>query len=423
MCCCTALAQKGSADNADGKIVEKSAYTFPAYEQIPDRFKRAFSRAAIERVIKSPDLELVQIKYMSDGLKIAGFIYQPRKTEGKKLPVVVWNHGHVGEESKIGNENFETLYEMHRLAAEGFVVLASQYRGIGGSEGKDEVAGADTDDVMNLILVAKSLDYVDMDRLFMWGLSRGGLMTLQVIKRGAPVRAAAVVGVPTDYVARMSQPFSVEFFKTVWPDFDKRRDEHARSRSPILWADQINVPLLIFQGGGDRGVTPTETMAFAQKLEQYGSLYELIIYAKDDHEVSQNTEDRLRRTVDWFKNVRTLSLVQVLGRTLRERGAEAAVKQYYDLKKNQADRYDFGEPELNTLGYLLLREGRTKDAIEIFKLNVAVFPEGFNTYDSLGEAYMANGDRELAIKNYQKSLALNPQNVNAVNMMKRLNAQ
>ena len=69
---------------------------------------------------------------------------------------------------------------------------------------------------------------------------------------------------------------------------------------------------------------------------------------------------------------------------------------------------------------MLLAQKKLKEAIEILKLNVEAYPQGFNTYDSLGEAYMNNGDKELAIKNYKKSLELNPQNTNAVDMLKKL---
>ena len=75
--------------------------------------------------------------------------------------------------------------------------------------------------------------------------------------------------------------------------------------------------------------------------------------------------------------------------------------------------YDFGEMELNRLGYQLLQARKLAEAIEIFKLNVEMFPKAFNTYDSLGEAYMVHGDKELAIANYKQSLQLNPDNANA----------
>jgi tetratricopeptide (TPR) repeat protein len=51
------------------------------------------------------------------------------------------------------------------------------------------------------------------------------------------------------------------------------------------------------------------------------------------------------------------------------------------------------EAQLNTLGYKLLQQGRSDDAIAVFKLNVDAFPQSGNVYDSLGEAYLRKGDR------------------------------
>ena len=59
-------------------------------------------------------------------------------------------------------------------------------------------------------------------------------------------------------------------------------------------------------------------------------------------------------------------------------------------------------------------------AIEIFKLNVEAYPQCWNVYHSLGEAYMRHGEKEFAIQNYEKSLELNPQNTNAAEMLKKL---
>jgi CubicO group peptidase (beta-lactamase class C family) len=115
-----------------------------------------------------------------------------------------------------------------------------------------------------------------------------------------------------------------------------------------------------------------------------------------------------------------VSIVETLEKTINEKGIAAGVAQYRDLKANQAATYDFAEPELNNLGYRLLRGGKPKEAIEIFKLNVEAYPKGFNTYDSLAEAYMTVNERELAIQNYKKSIELNPSNTNAVEIVKRL---
>lgn len=107
---------------------------------------------------------------------------------------------------------------------------------------------------------------------------------------------------------------------------------------------------------------------------------------------------------------------------ITEKGIEAAVRQYRELKRTQPEKYNFNEPErvLNELGYDLLGQRKVKEAIEVFKLNVELFPQAANTYDSLGEAYMLNGDKELAIENYKRSLELDPQNTNAVNLLKKL---
>jgi len=115
-----------------------------------------------------------------------------------------------------------------------------------------------------------------------------------------------------------------------------------------------------------------------------------------------------------------ISIVSVLENTINEKGIEAGVAQYRDLKAKQASTYDFAEAELNRLGYQLLRSGKPREAIEIFKLNVESHPQGFNTYDSLAEAYMSINERDLAIQNYKKSLELNPNNTNAGEMVKRL---
>jgi len=114
------------------------------------------------------------------------------------------------------------------------------------------------------------------------------------------------------------------------------------------------------------------------------------------------------------------SIAEALSKIIDEKNVEAAVAEYRTLKATQMSAYDFGESELNTLGYQLLGMKKVKEAIEIFKLNIEAYPEAFNPYDSLGEAYMVDGKKELAIKNYAKSLELNPNNFGAIEMLTRI---
>lgn len=81
------------------------------------------------------------------------------------------------------------------------------------------------------------------------------------------------------------------------------------------------------------------------------------------------------------------------------------------------------EPGLNNLGYELLRKKRTDEAVKVFELNVRLFPRSWNVYDSLAEALDNRGDIEAAIKNYERSLALNPENTNAAARIKALKAK
>src|SRR5436309_9114286 len=108
------------------------------------------------------------------------------------------------------------------------------------------------------------------------------------------------------------------------------------------------------------------------------------------------------------------SIAEMLLKTTLETDVASAIKLYRELKTGAtAGDYDFGEMELNRLGYQLLQMRKIAEAIEIFKLNVEIYPQAFNTYDSLGEAYLVHGDKDLSIANYKKSLELNPQNTNA----------
>jgi hypothetical protein len=78
------------------------------------------------------------------------------------------------------------------------------------------------------------------------------------------------------------------------------------------------------------------------------------------------------------------------------------------------------EASINAIGYLFINDGHLAEAIEVFKLNVEAYPQSSNVYDSLGEAYMKNDNREKAIHNYERSLELNPENDNAQEMLERL---
>jgi len=114
------------------------------------------------------------------------------------------------------------------------------------------------------------------------------------------------------------------------------------------------------------------------------------------------------------------SLAEEFSKTVMLEGISKGIKQLKELKEKQEDEYYIDEYEINSFGYYLMEKDRVDDAIEVFKLNVELFPDAFNTYDSLGEAYMIKGEKELSIINYEKSVELNPGNTNGIKTLKKL---
>jgi hypothetical protein len=114
------------------------------------------------------------------------------------------------------------------------------------------------------------------------------------------------------------------------------------------------------------------------------------------------------------------SIALALAETIKSSGVEAAVRQYHALRAVRPVTMNFDEDELNVLGYDLLHAKQTRDAVRIFQLNTETYPKSGNTWDSLGEAYMDDGDKVDAVANYRKSLAVNPANRNAIVMLGKM---
>jgi CubicO group peptidase (beta-lactamase class C family) len=122
----------------------------------------------------------------------------------------------------------------------------------------------------------------------------------------------------------------------------------------------------------------------------------------------------------WLKYESYKSPARMLLKNILANGAETALQEYRRWRSDHPSDELIKEAQMNRLGYDLLAMKRVKDAIEVFKLNIEDYPQSSNAYDSLGEAYMIDGNKELAIKNYQRSVELNPGNTNGVETLKKL---
>ena len=113
------------------------------------------------------------------------------------------------------------------------------------------------------------------------------------------------------------------------------------------------------------------------------------------------------------------SVATSLKNDIQKIGLEKAISAYR-VNKEKKSEYYLNEGELNGAGYEFLAQKKFSEAIAIFTLMVEAFPRSSNAYDSLGEGYMMSGDKENAIKNYEKSIELNPNNDNGKEMLKKL---
>jgi FKBP-type peptidyl-prolyl cis-trans isomerase len=122
-------------------------------------------------------------------------------------------------------------------------------------------------------------------------------------------------------------------------------------------------------------------------------------------------------------DVKAKSMVDVLSKTLKEKGVEAMVAEYHSLKGVADPDLYVGESDINGFGYTLLRRKQVNEAIEVLKLNVEAYPQSANVYDSLAEAYLLSGNKEKAIENYRKALTIDPTLESAKEALKVLTGQ
>ncbi|WP_396601299.1 serine hydrolase [Algibacter sp. R77976] len=99
-------------------------------------------------------------------------------------------------------------------------------------------------------------------------------------------------------------------------------------------------------------------------------------------------------------------------------GIDAGITHYKSIKANET--YTLSESEMNDMGYKLMRNEKVEEAAKVFELIIEAFPKSSNAYDSYGEALMTLGQNDLAIKNYRKSVELNPNNQSGIEHLKDL---
>ena len=186
------------------------------------------------------------------------------------------------------------------------------------------------------------------------------------------------------------------------------------------WGLQTTDDGLAYWHWGDNGNTKAYVLVYDK--QQFG----LVVFTNGANglkivpEIVSEALGGQQPALAWLKYGSYNSPDLLLFKSILAKGAPIVLTEYRETRKGRAANEVLDENQMNRLGYDLMAAGRIKDAIEIFKLNVEDYPKSSNVYDSLAEAYARDGQKELAVRNYQRSIELDPKNTNAVDALKKL---
>lgn len=285
---------------ADGILLETTSFTWPEFEAVRG-FPKSVTKEEYDATRRDQGFVMETLRYASGGNEVNAYAYHPESTK-IRLPVIVYCRGGYVE----GDLRAALGPVFRRYAEAGYAVIAPMLRQSDGAGGKDEVGGGDLADVMNIATLARELPWADSSRLYLLGISRGGMMAYQAIRDGFPAKAAVAVGAFTDFDRLISAHPKIyaPLVRRIWEDYDQRKDEIHQRRSAVLWADRIKVPLLILHGTADSSVNPAQALDLAARLQAADATYELHIVQEGDHTLDRFPVLRDGALLNWFGRFR-----------------------------------------------------------------------------------------------------------------------
>ena len=243
-----------------------------------------------------------------------GYLSIPKKAG--KYPAVIYNRGGNREAGALSDDQIIRFLAV--VADWGYICIASQYRGNGGSEGKEEFGGKDVNDILNLIPCLSTIDKADTSRIGMWGWSRGGMMTYLALTKTIKIKAAVVgSGMADAFATTKKRPDMDTVFAELIPGYWQNKDSILKSRSAIYWADKIcmTTPLLLLTGSADWRVSPDEQLEMVNKFYEIkhplrfelfeGGQHSLIEHFDEVNHITKNFLDKYVRDKQVFPSLST----------------------------------------------------------------------------------------------------------------------
>lgn len=278
----------------DGDLLDRSSFVLD-----PATLARLAERDP-EAPARLGRVELFRIAYASGGLRVQGYLARP--TRPGPLPCVIYNRGGHGSSGVISAR--QAAIQLGAIADRGYLVVASQYRGNGGSEGQDEFGGGDLGDVLALIPLLEGEPGADPARIGMWGWSRGGLMTYLALAATDRLATAIVLSGVTDladYLVRRPEMEQRIFAKLI-PDYRQDKAASIERRSPIRWPERLckTTPILMLHGSADWRVHPTQALHMAAALYETRHPFRFVLFEGADHGLAEFNTEAMRLCHDWL---------------------------------------------------------------------------------------------------------------------------
>jgi dipeptidyl aminopeptidase/acylaminoacyl peptidase len=266
---------------------------------------------------KSQFVEPQEIHYPGpDGQQVPAWLFVPKNLDrSKKHPAIVWIHGDGVNQNYDGwhvQRNYAVYYSMHQyLLQQGYVVIAPDYRGsIGYGRAWREgvymdVGGKDAKDAWMAANYLKTLNYVDTDRVGVWGLSYGGFFTLiAVTDQPKLFRAAVDVAGVVDYAMYYEDPYHGGWTASRIGTPQEHPEVYANA-SPISHVDRLEHPLLILHGTSDVNVPYLHSVRLIDELLKKGKgpLVHFMTYPGEFHYFTREhvLRDAWHRVDDFFR--------------------------------------------------------------------------------------------------------------------------
>ena len=267
---------------------------------IPDELLTADGTPRVE------DAHLAQVQidgitYISDGLRVEGHIIKPHAPG--PYPCLIYNRG--GNREFGANSSLRVARRLAKFASWGYVVVASQYRGNAGGEGREEFGGSDVADVLNLIPLLESLPgEADAARIGMVGFSRGGMMTYLALAGTNRMKAAAIVaGVADSRSVVVDRPdMETYVYAELIPDYPDVKEEALLARSALAWPERLcaTTPILLLHGTADWRVDPGQSLRMGRALYDLRRPFRLIMYEGADHGLGEYRSEAYGQIRSWL---------------------------------------------------------------------------------------------------------------------------